>query len=619
MNIFIKLLIALSILFLSVGCQTNNSDRLATELPDGNVTDPTNPTAEPTVEPTVVPTEEPTVEPTEEPTVEPTVEPEEEVISVILPVDTAIVKVNSATVTINVTVIDDKNNPYSSGSVKIIYPDDVRQGRDVGYFSETVVTPVNGVAKFVYTAPSDLSVNTADLVFKFYHDSNPTEEVTYTIKIQPDPGQTILTNYTLATGDPNDITMPLESNKKVSYIVYDENNKEVADSDIISIDVTSLNPTIGTLKDNSDRAGTTLDFDVNNVTINVVSYRKSGIVPLEVVAVFNDVNGDQQTITKVFNMIVLSGPPSAISLSYAGTTQAAERAKFIEKWIVTVTDKYSNYVDNQPAISAGMIAGYAKRAVTPASPQPNYLQYDPDTSESGTMTPTANTFTAGTASFDNIDLSNDILVTYGTGYKYEASGKWDIETLTSSTVLGIESYNGATTTDMGFAVGNNQREDTCRIGAKWLANVYAENDDYILADTGTLALNVEYDYYLVGKSTMLWVNLVGSQDGNLTRLGEAKKITLRGQGITGPGSYEIPKDSTRTITMYFNVANTSENYRNANLYYEIKTGGGASLVSYSDSDGNVSICRPYVTVTVATSVDEAGTVELQNLLVTPEF
>jgi hypothetical protein len=620
MNTFIKLLLTLSILFLSVGCQTNNSDKLAT-TPGGVVIDP-DPTSDPG---TPTPTPDPNTDPSADPSVEPSIDPEPDdpnisVISVILPVDTATVTLNSAIINIKVTVIDDKNNPYSGGNVKIVYPDDIRNGRDIGFFEESSVAPVNGVATFSYTAPSDLSVDKSDLVFNFYHESNPSEILPFTVKLQPVSGQDVITNFTLATATPKDVTMPIESNKIVSYLVYDENNVQVPDADITSITVTSLNPTIGTLEDNFGHSGNTLTLTTNNASVNVVSYTKTGIIPLEVVAIFDDENGEEQTLTKVFNIIVLSGPPSAISLSYAGTEQIPERAKFVEKWIVTVTDKYTNKVNNNPAISAGLVAGYVQNSAATPTNAGNYLHYVPDTTGSGTINPgiDSSTFTSTSNPFTDVDLINDVLVTFGTGYKYEASGKWDIKTVAAGT-LGIEDYSGSVTSDMGFAVGNNQREDPCEIGTKWIANVYAENDNYILEDTGSLALNVEYDYYLVGKSTMLWVNLVGSQDGTLTRLGQTRKITLRGQGIEGDGVHTVPKGGTYTVHIPLMIKNTQEHYRNANFAFNVKTNDKTHEDNKTSTDGDLSTCYESVTVTVTTDSDAAGTVELENTLIHAEF
>ena len=623
MNIFIKLMITISLLFAVAGCQSNNSAvKKVVEIPDGNVTDPIEPPDGNVTDP-VDPVDP--VDPPDQNVTDP-VEPEEEVITVILPVSGKEVTINSEVVNISVTVIDNKNNPYSDGNVKIVYPDDIRQGRDIGYFTSSTVVPVNGVAQFVYTAPFDLESNKANLVFKFYHDSNPTEVVPFTVTIKPSVNQTVLTNYTLKTSNPNDVNMELESNKIVAYTVYDENDNQVSDADMKSMTVTSLNPSLGVLEDNFGNSGPTITLaNKNSMSVNIVSNTKSGIVPLKVDATFNDVNGEEQNLTKVFNMLVLSGPPSAISLAYAGVEQAAERAKFVEKWVVTVTDKYNNLVNTTPAISAGLIAGYAKSSQLSGIPG-NYLYYGPDNaSEVGDISASADTFTAQNDVFSNVDLDNDVLATFGTGYKYEALGKWDIETI-ASPVLGIEDYNGTNTTGLGFAVGHNHREDTCRIGSKWVANVYPVDNSYVIDETGTLVLNVEYDYYLVGKSTMLWVNLIGIQhsSGVMTKIGEASKITLAGTGLQ-TASYTYAKGYTGTVRFPVKISDTREYYRNANFGYHAQVTGDGTVwhVSGDSMDQNITSCVNdgigYVDITITSSPENGGEMSVVNILPSAEF
>jgi len=622
MNIFFKIFISLALVLATVGCQTNNS---AKQAPDGNITNPTptpGPTTDPTVEPTVQPTAEPTVAPTDEPTEEPT-EPIT-VIDVILPISTKEVTLNSEIVNISVTVIDDKNNPYSEGLVKIVYPDDIRQGRDIGYFTTSSVAPINGVANFVYTAPSDLSVNTSNLVFSFYHDSNPTATLPYTITINPENNQVVLTNYELRTANPDDVSMELETSKVVSYTVYDDNNQQLLDTDIISMVITSLNPDIGILEDTYGNSGPSLTVtDKNNVTINIVSNTKSGIVPIKVDASFVDVNDENQTLTQVFNMLVLSGPPSAISLAYAGTTQASDRAKFIEKWIVTVTDRYSNKVNSNPAISMGMIAGYTKSSDPAVGNEGNYTYYNPGSAT--TLDATADTFTSHVNTFGNVDDSTDILVLTGTGYKYPALGKWDISKIDDSTLSIIDDYDSNNTTELGFAVGNNQREDTCNPGVKWIANVYPESGKYIIEDTGTLAISVEYDYYLVGKSTMLWVNLVGIQHSTneTIRIGEARKVTLRGLGLESTG-LSFGQGFLGTTRFFISISDTVEWYKNANFGYFVEVTGDGNTYTVPETSMNNGITScieggvAYVDVNITASAS-AGTIEIKNILPGSEF
>lgn len=616
MNIFLKLLISLSIIFFTVACQTNNSDSQVIETPDENITEPTQPPVDPT-DPPVDPTDPP-----DENTTDP-VDPALE-IDVVLPVTSKELTLNSEVVNIAVTVLDANNNLYSEGSVKIVYPDDIRTGRDIGYFLSSEETPVNGRSNFVYTAPVDLSADTSNLVFKFYHSSNPTETVSYTMSINPETNQTVITNYELKTGNPNDVDMELESSEVVSYAVYDENDVLVPEADMTSITVTSLNTNIGLLSGAGVSEAATLSVtDKNNISLNIVSNTKSGIVPIKVDAQFKDANGDDNNLTKVFNMLVLSGPPSAISLAYAGTEQDGERAKFIERWVVTVTDRYSNKVNTNPAVSMGMIAGYAKSSDTAVGNDGNYTYYAPgfDTE----LNTTSDKFISHVQTFGNVDDSTDILVLTGTGYKYPALGKWDISVEDNSTLKIIDDYDSNDTTELGFAVGNNQREETCDPGVKWIANVSPADGQYIIEDTGSLAINVDYDYYLVGKSTMLWVNLVGIQHSTneTIRIGEARKITLRGLGLE-TSEYSFAKGFEGIVRFDISISDTVEFYKNANFGSRVEVSGEGNTFSIPETSMSHGITScvnngvAYIDVDVNAS-GEAGVVKITNILPSHEF
>lgn len=451
-------------------------------------------------------------------------------VTVILPVSSSVLTTNNEVVKIDVRVFNGANNPYSTGTIIKVNPSDVLSGRDIGTFDKTAAKLVNGIATFVYTAPANLKADTSNIAFAFYHSSDPTNVKVYTMSIVPKANQTVLTNYSLESSSSTDVKMNLKTTKTVSYAVYDAKKKQLDNANIISITVTSLNPSLGVLSDTSGNTGNSITVNgKNNISMNVTSNTKSGLIPLKVTAVFKDTNAKTQTLEEVFNLIVLSGPPTAMSLSYAGTSQIATRAKFVEDWVLTVTDKYNNLVNSNPSISSGMLAGFTKSSAATANIA-SYLYYPP--SFGGTLTAsTPDKFTAPTAAFSNVDQVNDVLVLFGNGYTYNASGKWDINTNSSTSLDLVDDYNGLSTSSLGFAVGHNYRQDRCREGIEWIGNVYPKNNNYTLDSTGSMVLQVEYDYYLTGKSVMLWVNLVGQHNGNTVKIGEARKVNLRGNGL----------------------------------------------------------------------------------------
>lgn len=538
-----------------------------------------------------------------------------------------LVTVNGQIVNIGISVLDKDNSPYPDGNIKIRYPDEVLTGKDVGSFAESTVEVVDGRATFVYTAPSPLS-GADSIIFTFYHDAQPLlSEKELTVTITPDAGQVVLTNYTL--NSVYETTMDLEVTKQMTFYVADDNGINIPDSNITSMRVTILNPTLGILEDTNGSTGTSLiSYNLNNVQMNLRSYTISGVIPIEVYAEFKDANNNDANLTSVYNVVVLSGPPSAMSLSYASTEHDAEqtaRAKFVENWILTVTDKYNNLVNTNPAISMGMLAGYTQSSAATANVA-SYLYYN--SASGGTINGTNNTFTAPSTVFGNVDQVNDILVLFGDGYTYNASGKWDFN-FNSTTVLDlVDDYNGTDTSSLGFAVGHNYRQDVCGDGVEWVGNVYPADDNYLLGDSGTMALKVEYDYYMTGKDVMLWTNLVGEHNNTTVRIGESKKITLRALGIEGE-SYSFAKGFQGLIRLNISISETIEYYKNANFWYNVEvTGDDTNWTVTGDSmiDGNItsSFCYEnsgvgYVDVTINSPAGEAGTVQLTNVLPINEF
>ena len=596
-------LLLIASLFLS-GCGGNNSDTPPsssdTAIVDGNDTSPDINITVPVVENNVTK------------------------LTLVMPVSATVLTTNSQVVNIEVRMFDSSNNPYSVGTITKTNPNDVLTGRDIGTFDKITSTLTNGVARFVYTAPDQLDANTSNLNFSFYHDSNTSDARIYTMSIVPEANQTVFTSYDLKASNDADKTIGLESTKNISYSVVDSSNKPLENSDITLLRVTLLNPSLAMLRDSSGNSGDTLSFVDNAYSVNVVTNTRSGLVPIKVDATFIDSNGVEQNLTKVFDLVVHSGPPTAMSLSYAGTGQNAGNAKFIENWVLTATDKYNNLINTTPSVSMGAIIGYAQSSGVTANPE-GYLYYPANSLLSGTLSDVNpdTTFEAGNV-FNHVDVVNDTLVLFGTGYKFNAFGKWDIGTISASNLLTlVDKYDGNITDDLGFAVGHNFRNEVCGNQNSVVANVYAQNGENTLPSSGSMIIQVEYDYYLVGKDVMLWTNLVGSSNNEIVRVGLGRKTTLVGQGIEAE-SFTFTDAFTGPIKIHLKISNTERNYENARFWYTIKaTGNGVSYSELGNSMSNIYSCddggRAYVDVNITSGGDEGGTISLEGISFGNEF
>ncbi len=536
---------------------------------------------------------------------------------------------NSQAYTVDILVLGPDNVPLDSGTVKIAYPDKVKEGIDVGYFSSNSVDIKNGHAKFNYVGPQNLQerVDAGDTStqFKFYLSDDPDNYVTFTIYYQPESDQIVLASYNLGWNKTaSETSIGLESSTQLSFYIENDKQERINDSYVISLKVTVLNP-IATLKDTYGNSGYSLSFSgKNNVSLMFNSSTISGIVPIQVDATFKDANDQEQNLSKVFNMTIFSGPPTAISISYAGTDFDKDKTKFVEKMIVTVTDKYFNKVNTQPAISAALIAGYTKDAA-----QDRRLFFTPGGDSNATLDPNTDTLSVnGGVNLSNVDKDTDIVATFGNGYTYEASGKWDIASLDgTSTINLISDFNAsAPISGLGYAIGHNYRQDTCREGEEWVGYVVINNQEgNILTKDGYVEVDIYYDYYLTGKKVVLAVNILGKDvhSNTMQRLGEAKAWTLRSTGFEDYTA-DIPSGATNyTVDLPVLISNTGEWLRNARFGYKLTTSDNITLNSSTLID-NVGGCQnggiAYVRVNVTnTTADQVGTITLHDILIADEF
>jgi hypothetical protein len=557
------------------------------------------------------------------------------------------VDTNKMQVTITVRAVDANNAPATTGKVKIVYPAKVQSGTDVGQFLPLEANVTNGVATFTYTAPSDMQslVNAGDTSseFKFYHETNVAGAKTLTVNYAPTVGQVVEKQYKInLQGADNNILVPLEKAKAFTATLLDTAGDEVEAAAITSMTITSLNPAVGSLTYLGVVNNNISVANSNDIAFTFKSNTISGIAPIRVVAVFNDSLGASKTLEQVFNTLVLSGPPTAISMSYSGTIQDKDKAKFIEKWVVTVTDKYFNPVNTNPSISMGMIAGYATTdgAVGSEFNASKWLYVNTKgESPAGITGRPTGTITAGNPStftsanmFAGVDVNNDVLATFGNGYTYNVSGKWDFTKVSSSILNLIDGFSGSERDGLGYAIGHNYRQDQCRDGEEWVGTVYPENGNFTVDSSGTMRIDVKYDYYLTGKSVVLWINLIGKNNAGapneqMVRVGEAKKVTLRALGLDG-GTFNVPKGKKVIVRIPVQIAGTEEWYRNANFgFKETKTGTASFSIIDSSMIHGIDDCSQsngvaYITVEGddTTSVTpEGGSYTMFGVLASQEF
>ena len=493
---------------------------------------------------------------------------------------------NSQNVEMIIRVFEEgSNNPYTSGNVKVSLPDEVLNGIDVGNFSAySVPVSSTGEAIFNYTGPQDLQTLLNDghtgALFTFSHEENPLQEGNISVVYDLTAGY-VPANYILTTSSTDgNQTMGLNAFKAFTFSLKNDQGQAVADTDITKVTLTSKNTLVGKLIDaaNSGQLVDTLVFNgadaKNNQSFSVQTSTISGLLPIEVTIEFNDANGDPKTISTIMNIIVLSGPPTAMSIVYAGVEQNSDTAKYIEKFVVTVTDAYNNVVNTQPYIAVGGMVEYAvdgssATGVRSTSSPRLWHGLNDDRGAIEAIGGDKAQFVGSGNVFRYIDLANDKLVVFGSGYVYEALGKWDIDSSNGSDTLQLkDDYFGSTRDNLFYAVGHNNRQDLCSAGVEYIGNVKAAT--YQLDENGHAFVEFEYDYHLTGKDIMIWANLTGYQadNGHTGRIGEARKHTLRGMGLVSDEVYYVASEASVRFTVHHE--NAAEWYRNGHFGFSTK-------------------------------------------------
>ncbi len=564
---------------------------------------------------------------------------------------------NSSSISIPIKVFKDIS-PYTAGSVKVKLPTKVLSGIDVGLFTAYDV-PVNeqGIAVFEYVGPSNLKAlvenNDLSSIFEFYHteNSSDTKELKVLYSVSEDSYVPVDYSLSINTQD-GDFSMGIpDVQKSFSINLKDSSGNSVDSTEITisKIEVSTENALIVQILNAQTGVSenSVLLRNVNASTFTLVSKKLSGIAPIRVVVEFTDINKEQKKLSTVVNVRVMSGPPSAISISYVSTSHDATRAKYEEKFAISVTDEYGNKVNTKPYISLGAIIGYAVDGRESSSVESNetkrlfYGKFDIDSNRANGQIDTLGDAIASTTNFEdntanrasvfkwvnNEGINSDKLVVFGTGKNYEAMGKWDFSKLNDNTLSLEDDYFGLNRADLYYAVGHNYYQDQCaEDGREWLGST--DSDTYQLDEEGTVVVSYKYDYHLTGKDALVWVNLNGYQSDTAknTRIGEVAKHTLRGIGleIRPTAGYTIAKGTTSIVKFDIHHSAIAEWYQNARFAHAIVANTCTSVIEVDSSNWyDARSCNnggvAYVTYEVTAPVDAVCNFNITDSVVANEF
>ncbi|MBU1993935.1 hypothetical protein KKC15_04410, partial [bacterium] len=247
----------------------------------------------------------------------------------------------------------------------------------------------------------------------------------------------------------------------------------------------------------------------------------------------------------------------------------------------------------------------------------------------------ANAIVFDGAEFAATDALNYKLALFGEGYVYDATGFFDFTHVnaTDNYELVLENqFDGVKTENLGFAIGNNYRQDPCKSGQEWVSVASFPNGS-TFNSIGIAEVEISYDYYLAAKDVVIMANLVGQQNSidQKVRFGEAIKHTFRGSGLVATSSSFNKGASYETHRLYITWNDTVEPLRNSRFTYTVKVVADGAVVhqiqdsmSFGieecgvDSNGVKLEGRAYVDITIS-SPTSGGTISLENLLLVREF
>lgn len=541
---------------------------------------------------------------------------------------------NNEAKTITLRVFDINNVPVESGSISVRYPSEYINGVDVGALNPiSQANIVNGEATFSYVGPSDLldltNNGSTGTSFTFYDTSNIAKSVTVAINYAPvtTTPPPSLTDYTVALIGPNNPkpTVDLESNPVFSIQVKDDKGNLVDNSNITG-SITSKHPNVVKLRTTTNTLVDSLSFSENNFQFTATTNTIAGLSDFDIALQITDAGGNvvDKNVTKAIT--ILSGPPTAMSISYVSTGQNANESNFVETMVVFATDKYNNPVNTQPTFSTGAIAGYANDASGNGLGNNFAVRLSPVATVKDSGSGTGQLDAPDIAS-TTIDPFNESIAVFGDGYTYHASGKWDIASSSGTSVFFDETFTLPDVANMGYAIGHNYRQKVCEFGEESVLNVVSKDGTYKFDETGHALIEMTYDYYLMGKRVAVYVNTIGtlvSEDVE-TKVGEVSMHTLRGNGLDAiPGAYTIAKGSSGVnVTFSVKISNTEEYLRNSRFGISVETSGDVVVTGVTSSNSDIYDCATnggfaFVTYTVDAPVD-GGSITVKELLIADEF
>lgn len=405
-------------------------------------------------------------------------------------------------------------------------------GTDYGSFDKTsVTTDASGKAVVLYTAPDSISGLTERNITVTETSANIDKELNIKFGTPDTQG----TNYEILVDTPASLSVDDTDQITVKIVEIGSPDHVIADEDVHEVNLTSQFTNMLTFADNSP----TFSYDsLGTQAIAVETKTLSGVAVIAVSAsVFN---GDHDVVlTKLVPVTVLSGPVTAISLFYVGSSED-EVGAFINTYTIHAVDKYANPAREGVTLSPSLING-VKLVETDSSP-------------TGQITADAPvTFEDSTKNFDEANITaEDRLIVVPNAARYAQSylGGWSIEEVAGQSLTLSEAYFGTTADSLSYVIGNETRS---LLGDIALASIISKTGSYVTDANGNVQFDIVFDPALAGHTVTIAAH---AYDTN--RTGVATVAGLR-WGHYNSTTKAVPNNgSDHNVTLRLGISNSSD-------------------------------------------------------------
>jgi hypothetical protein len=452
---------------------------------------------------------------------------------------------------------------------EVLLDDSVREMTVTAFVKfDTSCTPTSYALHGMSTLSLDGKVNEVTFNSAII-ETTPEESLTITAPVSTDENESSETatdtiNYAIDFSLESDIKLDLEEKKSFHIALIDpDKNLLIPSSQIQKMVITSLQANVAKIFDTSLYSTPTDEItytEENDKTLYIQTSTQSGLASIKIEVEYLNTKGTVETVSKVYALTVLSGPPTTFSINDDGVSYNSTEKWFEHKYLISATDKYNNLVNISPTIYINAMTDFTKDST--GKP----IIYGKFGTLKGSLIADKENKKASlevnSSIFDNIDYDRDYAIVFGDIHSYEALGKWDINSgLSSDTALFFtDTYNGETHDGLGFAVGHNYIEEICDSSYReWHLKIDSTDGTYTLDSEGKTTVTVKYPAeYLYGKLGALSVNFLGKnpETDEILRSGEVYfDVWNNVEGLYGE-SYKISKGTGEQNIRHYGIINT---------------------------------------------------------------